>query len=399
MPVIGRQWEDPISPHERRALRAAGYREAPGGAWIRPLAEPALGQVDVVLFDIDGVMMDTSLSFPHVIADVTQWYFERALGWPGTARLIEPADTRRFKALGGFNDDWLCTRAAVLVLLATAARLGEAAGDGPSGPSSLPAAFGVDPADPEIVALRAAARAWGRPSLDRLRQASPLRQPAFWRHVQAAGGGWPALRAEAMRGLGDDTRQELAALLRPDLVARLCAETYAGERCQRMYGIRPRHYLGDGYVHRETPLVRGGDLEPVAAARPGLRFGLYTGRSDGEAAVALAEAELDAWIDPALAITGSTPYEKPDPAGLRAVADRARPRAGLFCGDNVDDWRVVEGYRKGGDRPPFLFAGVLGGVLGTDAVRLFLRLGADLMVPGVRSALDVLARGGPGAGG
>ncbi|MBX5465870.1 MAG: hypothetical protein IRZ26_09990, partial [Clostridia bacterium] len=326
------------------------YVELAPGVLALPEAVPLLGRVGAVVFDVDGVLLDTSDSYPRVISEVTQYVLVHDRGWAETGRLIEPEETALFKAAGGFNSDWALTRGAVLFFLWKAIGLEEAAGE----PERARAAG--------TAALRRAA-----PSLEELA-----------RGIEAGGGGlaaewrWLAERSEAER-MG-----RLEASFDGGRVDRLCGEFYAGERCAAMFGYPAREWRGPGLCERERPRLDASLLPPW------LRYGLYTGRiSGGETELALERAGLAGRMTPGAVITGDL-WRKPDPEGLRAAGRALGVEVAVFAGDNVDDAWTVRNYARtaGAGEPRFLFAGVLGGAPGERAEALFRRAGAQLIARG-----------------
>lgn len=61
---------------------------------------PNMPLIPVVLFDMDGVLVDVSGSYRRAIQE-TVYYF--------TGRTVEPKTIQRYKNRGGFNDDWTLT--------------------------------------------------------------------------------------------------------------------------------------------------------------------------------------------------------------------------------------------------------------------------------------------------
>lgn len=326
------------------------YLPGPGGTWLRPGLAEDLRHVDTLVFDMDGVLVDTSGSYTEAVCQAVQTYFSRCLRWPGDARLITLDEIALFKRAGGFNSDWYLAQAVVLFYLAKAARLGGA----------------------DLAALRQAP-----PSL-----------AEFAAAVAAAGGGLAAAERLALAGLP----AALAEGVRRDwdraLIDRLCMEAYGGEDwAPAMFGITPRYLRGPGLCNRERPLVDAGRI--LATGR---RVGVYTGRERAEAQPALQLCGLAGVAAGGALVTSDQGIKKPDPEGLRRIIRHLGGRAGLFFGDNVDDAHTVLRYRQEaapGD-PPFYFCGVLGGVLGEGAEAAFRELGADLIAPSVHTALAVL---------
>jgi HAD superfamily phosphatase len=65
---------------------------------------PGPVRIDVLLFDMDGVLMDVSRSYRRAIEETATHF---------TGREIEPGTVQRYKNQGGFNDDWKLTHAII----------------------------------------------------------------------------------------------------------------------------------------------------------------------------------------------------------------------------------------------------------------------------------------------
>lgn len=325
---------------------------APGRAWVRPGALVLLARVDTVVFDVDGVLLDTSASYPRVIEEAARFYFTHILRWPGRGDPIRAEQVPLLKRAGGFNSDWDVTAAVILFYLAKAARLGAV----------------------DLGALVAA----------------PPTLPEFAEVVARAGGGLSGAVEVALAGLPDALRAGVLADWDRALIDRICCEFYGGEDgCEPMFGFRPRYVRGPGLYRAERA-----QLGPDPLLSSGLRLGLYTGRVMGEALFGLEQAGLAGVFAPEAIAASDGPYRKPDPQGLVHLARVLGSRCGLFLGDNVDDALTVRRYREEhpAGAPPFLFAGITGGVLGDRAGAIFREMGADVIAPEPGAVLDLLAR-------
>lgn len=317
------------------------YVSLDSGVRVRPEACALLPMVDLLVFDVDGVLVDVSASYPQAISEAVNFYCAHVAGL-GAAPRIAPEDTALFKRAGGFNSEWDLACAACLFALWSA----------------------LDPAS--------------APPLDR-----------FTEEIRRWGGGLAAARAVLEAWAPARVAAEVAARYDGELVARLCHEFYGGaDGCEPMFGIAPRYHRGEGLYRRERPLLGPEDLADWAG-----HLGLYTGRNDGETEFALRLAGLGGLFPPAARVTADSPWHKPDPGGLRLLVDRFRPRAALFAGDNVDDAVAAARYgeQAGEGAPPLLFAGILGGAPGDAAEELFEELGADVIAPSARALLRALA--------
>jgi HAD superfamily phosphatase len=333
-----------------RYLRLAdGVAVAEGVADLLP-------RVDLLVFDVDGVLVDVSASYPRVVSEAVRFYCTRFAGLGGAeapagsppddpappqdGRFVSPEETALFKRAGGFNSDWDLAWAACLFAVWRSR-------------------------DP------------GAPSLE-----------AFTAEVRRLGGGPAGARAVLRERASPPVAAAVEGACDRNLIERVCCELYGGDDgCEAMFGFRPAFRAGPGLYRHEFPLVRPEELAPWAG-----RLAVYTGRNDGETEFALRLADLAELFPPECRVTSSGPWRKPDPGGLRALARRLGARAAIFAGDNVDDCETVLRYREAA-RPgeaPFLFAGVLGGSPGPAAGPLFAERGADLIVDGVAVLLRVL---------
>ena len=74
--------------------------------------------IDLLIFDMDGVLVDVSRSYRQAIQQTVQIYFETCLGLKkGRRNLITKEDISLLKSTGGFNNDWELTSALILYLL------------------------------------------------------------------------------------------------------------------------------------------------------------------------------------------------------------------------------------------------------------------------------------------
>src|SRR4030042_4785973 len=74
--------------------------------------------LDILVFDMDGVLIDVSESYRRTIAKTVQIYLETCLGFKRrSAPLITEEHISSFKMAGGFNNDWDLTSGLLLFLL------------------------------------------------------------------------------------------------------------------------------------------------------------------------------------------------------------------------------------------------------------------------------------------
>ncbi|MES3160899.1 MAG: TIGR01548 family HAD-type hydrolase [Halorubrum sp.] len=286
-------------------------------------------QVDAVVLDIDGVLVDVADSYRRAIVESV----DRVCG-----KTIDRDAVQSFKDAGGFNDDWELTEAAALFVLARREGLRmdvdtftdqiEADDDG-----------GIDAAKHVVADLPSVAQARVRDQWDT-----------------------------------DRLRDVFQAL-------------YLGEdRYRELEGGEPP-LSTEGYIHDEPTLV---DPETIADLTDRFAVAVLTGRPEAEAAIALERVGLDIPAD--RRITMDDPEAgKPDPEGLIALANRLDAERVAFVGDTLDDVKTARNAaREDTDRVYYGIGVLTGGLTGEAGRQAFSADGADAVVADVNELVDLL---------
>jgi len=321
--------------------------------WIRPGLRKDR-PLDSAVFDVDGVLIDTTGSYRLSVIATTQYLVGQRLGlWQQSAGpLVTLEDVRAFKLAGGFNNDW--DLAFCLTALCTA-RLREWRGQ-PAATRSLVewatlARQATERGQGGIAWARAVTPAWAQPDYD---LAQTIHDEFYWG----------------------------AALLR------------------ELVGREPRYVLdAPGLVQSETLLMPPTLLHRLAEQGIG-RYALITGRVGAEVtwAVRMLEQHAPASSRRFPSRWGPTLFEstvpgeeiaKPDPAALLLVAAQLQTQAGLYVGDTADDLALVLNYRASArtDQPPFLAVMIASG----PEAEIYHERGADLILSEVGELPAALA--------
>src|SRR5208283_400371 len=85
-----------------------------GRAWIKPSSLPELRQVDAVVFDCDGVLVDARRSYDATITEVAGRILCENIGINSPGKNLAPNLIRKLRRTGGFNNDWDSTYALIL---------------------------------------------------------------------------------------------------------------------------------------------------------------------------------------------------------------------------------------------------------------------------------------------
>ncbi len=294
-----------------------------------------LSRPDIVIFDMDGTLVDVRESYRMAVPRAAARYLE-LLGLTPPELTGDAYD--QFKLMGGFNDDWDLTAGLLEAILAGL----------PAAPA-LPAAA-LASQDALLAALRAAA--------SRLRDGRlPLPDlAALVAPVRAAGGGLAGLR----QVIGERNRHLVRRAhdaATTDIVQRLFSELYLGaDLFASAYGYPARFHREAGLIELERLLVAPDTLAALARR---MRLGIATGRTEFELAYPMRRWALAGYFDAATtasdalraAAAGGPSLLKPHPYLLERAADALDPTGALsaaYVGDAPDD--VMAARRAGGRR-------------------------------------------------
>jgi len=86
----------------------------PSKIYVRQDSEKLLCQAERIIFDFDGVLAQTNLSYRQTIRNVVDYYFLDILGLDGEkGKLASLLDIQKFKDTGLYNNDWKLSYAIV----------------------------------------------------------------------------------------------------------------------------------------------------------------------------------------------------------------------------------------------------------------------------------------------
>ena len=285
-------------------------------------------QVDAVVLDIDGVLVDVADSYRRAILESV----DRVCGKP-----IDRATVQAFKNAGGFNNDWELTDAAALFVLARREGL---------------------QMDVEEFTDRVAERGGG---LDAAKQVV---------------GDLPRVAQARVRDQWDRDalRETFQALY---LGSELYGELEGGEP----------PIEADGYIRDEPTLVAPETIDDLTR-----RFdvGVLTGRPAAEADIALKRVGLDVPEDRRFTMD-DWEEGKPHPKALVELAERFGAERVAFAGDTLDDVRTARNADEADATRVYYGIGVLtGGLTGEDGREKFAASGADAVAEEVNELVELL---------
>lgn len=350
---------------------------------------PAL-PLDLLIFDMDGVLIDVSRSYRKTIQKTIHLYLTTCLGHRGPKnQLALDEAVSLFKSAGGFNNDWDLTNGLLLYLLSDSGL--------PSSAkrkkfSSIPEA---------VASLKTESSPF------EIKRAVPLDIPrlsSFLERVKASGGGLMGVR-QTLRGSWEGWVYGSGDLNHENLVKRIFQEVYLGEQFVSCYPLRRLFYHGKGYYLQEKMLIPRAIL---SALKKKLRLGIASGRPRFEAELALTRFCLLPYFRSVITLDESlkeqerifratgrrTHCSKPHPYPLlKAIQEMGIPNPRCaYIGDVVDDILAAKAAKK---KYAILAVGFLGKRKNKSMEAAFGQAGADLIIRHPGELLGLVSRGNP----
>ena len=343
--------------------------------------------MDLLIFDMDGVLIDVSRSYRETIQRTVHIYLETCLGFErGKRRIVTKEDISLFKSVGGFNNDWDLTSGLLLYLLSIS-------GFSPSSKNKYFSSI-----EKVILYLKKNPSKFCPKKASRFKKKNLSR---FLEKVRVLGGGLRGIR----RALGDSWDGWVYGsgdLDQENLVKRIFQEVYLGRQFSSYYHLQPLFYRGQGlYLHERLLIPR----RILSSLRKKLRMGIASGRPRFEAVLALKRFHLLPYFDSVVTLDECVEEEtrilyaegrrmnfsKPHPYSLLRVAqeiDIPNPRCG-YVGDVVDDILAAQAAKKD---LSILAIGFLGGRNKRKAMKeSLLRVGADFVIESPKELLQLLS--------
>jgi len=299
--------------------------------------------MDLLIFDMDGVLIDVSRSYRATIRKTVQIYLETCLGFEKGKKIVRDEEVSLFKSAGGFNNDWDLTSGLLLYLLS-------ASGIPPCGkPKKVTNTR-------EIVSFLKEKSSGFKQNKTVLPRKEDLKK--FLKKVKSLGGGLKAIR----QTLGDSWEgwvYRTGELERENLVKRIFQEVYLGRKFLSHYHLKPLFYKGKGLYLEERLLF---PKRILSSLHQKIRLGIASGRPRFEAELALKRFHLNSYFDSLVMLDECVKEEeriflctgkkknllKPHPYSLLRVVQEIgipNPQCG-YVGDVVDDMLAAKAAKK-----------------------------------------------------
>ncbi len=344
--------------------------------------------MDLLIFDMDGVLIDVSRSYRETIRQTVLIYLRKCLGLKiGIRGLISEDDIALFKSAGGFNNDWDLTSGFLLYLLAF------------SGMPPLPSRKKFNSLLKTLEYLKTKGSAFSSRPVVRLNR---KHLSVFLDKVKSLGGGLKGVR-RTLDGLWNGWVYRSGDLDKENLVKRIFQEVYLGRKFTSYYHLQPLFYQGKGLYLRERLLIPRRILSSLCKK---MKMGIASGRPRFEAELALKRFRLLPYFDSVVTLDECVGEEvrifrstgrrisclKPHPYSLLRVIREIGipdPKCG-YVGDVVDDMLAVQAARR---RFQMVAIGFLSGRSKPKAFKQSLfKAGADFVTESPEELFQFLSR-------
>ena len=343
----------------------------------------------LLVFDMDGVIIDVSGSYRDTVRQTAKLFFNRAISWDTLPDpLFELSDLAEVKQRGGLNNDWDLTCLVINLLFSMVEKPDVSEGRIIPGDVQSKGKESERGQDGEL---------WSRYEKT-IKYCDVEELAGFLRSTDR-----PLHSLFEKRGkIRDDSIMGLynGDVGSGNIIKQIFQEIYLGkELFESIYGISPRIYKGDGYVKRERPLVEAGFIESLSKDHI---LAIATGRPKIEADYALDIFNLRRYFSVVLTLddcireekrimeqTGEiASFTKPSPFMLDTISERVKDEVYGFyyIGDMPDDMVAASRSNAG-----FKGIGFLSPTSDKEILKSgLLEAGADYIIENVEQLKEIL---------
>lgn len=372
-------------------------------AYIRKDVLGRLKQVNAVVFDCDGVLIDIRGSYNQAIYETVAYLLEQLTGFTPSENAVSKGLIHLFRKTGGFNNDWDTTYAILLFILSQLPKQFQEAFEKYAGLS-----MGEADITRRFLSVRDGVRK--ECNLEGLDRQMAELEDALKQFALAFNSFGIASLEDKLKGVPELYAAAKSWLAYPSevglsILTTAFEEIFCGSQLFKVvYGRDPRFYNGRGLIENERVIIRPETLDRLTRLFGEANFGIASGRPVKLAEFTLKglmesfnlkatvfledveEAERFAFKDQGVKVNLKKPNPFPLFQSLRALKHVV---SALYVGDSMEDLIMVKTANTVDSR--FLFAGIYRhSDLKGDIANDFLEGEAELVLPSVNELPVVL---------
>ncbi|MBT5643321.1 hypothetical protein HOJ44_09405 [Candidatus Bathyarchaeota archaeon] len=348
--------------------------------YIRKDRLNAIANIDMTVFDCDGVLLDVRRSYNKAVAKTTIMIIDAFTGTMLPDTLFDGALNFKYKITGGFNSDWAHTYAYIMRILVEA------------GPEGLK----------EINRMATESLKFQKPS-DRFNFIEgkldiPIKLDGLYEKLEQFASrldstGIESVNRELLETVGTGATETInfRGEVGESMLSTLFEELFGGKKLfTETFGLLPSFVeVENGIVGEEEIVILESTIDLFEELYGAPRFGIASGSMANTARHALGDIlyrfpkQSQIWhdvVDAAMDELGKQGLHKPNKFPLMKAAESYRPiKQGLYVGDTMADYYTAKNAGS-----EFIFAGVYECVhVAEAAMNAFLDRGSDIVAPTV----------------
>lgn len=367
-------------------------------AYIKKDSLDKLREVNAVIFDCDGVLIDIRESYNKAISETVSYIIEELTGFPLPENAVSKEIIYLFKKSGGFNNDWDLAYAMLMLILCSLPRkfqetfekyVSMAQREGNLLKRFLSVKNGVRKESNPRGLNNAIARLGHT-----LKQVAKMCDASGIASIESKTINLPDA-PKTFQKFYTATKSFLSypGDVDESILTSIFEEKFCGSLLfKEIYGREPNFYQGRGLIENERAIIQPEILDQLAFMCSKANFGIASGRPLRLTEYALNEL-LERFNSKALVFLEeikAVKLNKPNPFSLLRSSEGLKPfKYALYVGDSMEDMIMVKEANR--MDPRFLFAGVYSySDCRDDVVRDFLAEEADAILPSVHELPVVL---------
>ena len=379
--------------------------------YVREDAEEALREIGKLIFDFDGVLVQTSQSYRQTVRKVVDYYFLKILGLEGEeGKLATLRDIQKFKDTGLYNNDWNLSYAFItyyLTLLMRELEQKSALKDFTKRFYNLQFSD-IKSFIQSLIEVSNFLRRYevNKTDLANLKDNGIVNLDLFLAQANLEK---PKPIETSLVGIDPEVVEDEQRLVRklvpydlekPDLLKRLFEETYLGKDLfNKFYGVPSFFKFDESFLDKETFIPTKETLDLLR--RQFGEFGIYSGRPRTQGMYILEKYDYTGYFDEKRSVflgdllkseVEMEKLGKPDPTLFIELIEKLVDRGTgvAYVGDGIADALLVENARSAG-LENLLFLGVMSS--SEDSNKLFTEYakhGADVIMTEVNDIPYIL---------